>query len=110
MKIRYATIIVNDMEESVKFYTETLDFTVDEIFDVPGGKITLLNGEGFAGVELIESSNFETGIYSIGMDVEDINKEIEDLEVKGANIAMKPTKTQVGYMARVLIQMGSILF
>ena len=33
MKIRYATMIVDDMEESVKFYTETLDFTLDEVFD-----------------------------------------------------------------------------
>lgn len=102
MKIRYATMIVNDMEESVKFYTETLDFTLDEVFDVPGGKITLLDGDGFAGIELIESDNFETGLYSIGMDVEDINKEIEDLELKGATIALKPVETQVGYMARVV--------
>ena len=102
MKIRYATMIVDDMEESVKFYTETLDFTLDGVFDVPGGKITLLDGEGFAGIELIESKNFETGLYSIGMDVEDINKEIDDLEAKGANIALKPVETQVGYMARVI--------
>ena len=95
-------MIVDDMEESVKFYTETLDFTLDEVFDVPGGKITLLDGEGFAGIELIESKNFETGLYSIGMDVEDINKEIGDLEAKGANIALKPVETQVGYMARVI--------
>ena len=102
MKIRYATMIVNDMEESVKFYTETLDFTLDEVFDVPGGKITLLDGDGFAGLELIESTAFETGLYSIGMDVEDIHKEIEDLTEKGANIAMRPVETQVGYMARVI--------
>ena len=101
MKIRYATMIVDDMEESVKFYTETLDFTLDEVFDVPGGKITLLDGDGFAGIELIESDNYETGLYSIGMDVEDINEEIRKLEEKGANIALKPMKTQVGYMARV---------
>ena len=85
MKIRYATMIVDDMEESVKFYTETLDFTLDEVFDVPGGKITLLDGDGFAGIELIESDNYETGLYSIGMDVEDINEEIRKLEEKGAN-------------------------
>ena len=102
MKIRYATMIVKDMEESVRFYTETLDFTLDEVFDVPGGKITLLNGDGFAGIELIEHESFDIGIYSIGMDVEDINKEIEDLEAKGANIALRPVKTQVGYMARVV--------
>ena len=102
MKIRYATIIVNDMEESVKFYTETLDFTLDEAFDVPGGRITLLNGDGFAGIELIEHPGYEVGIYSIGMDVEDINEEIRKLEEKGADIALKPMKTQVGYMARVI--------
>ena len=102
MKIRYATMIVDDMEESVKFYTETLDFTLDEVFDVPGGKITLLDGDGFAGIELIESPNYETGLYSIGMDVEDINEEIRKLEEKGANIALKPMKTQVGYMARIV--------
>lgn len=102
MKIRYATMIVDDMEESVRFYTETLDFTLDEVFDVPGGKITLLDGDGFAGLELIESNNFETGLYSIGMDVEDIQKEIEDLKEKGANIALMPVETQVGYMARVI--------
>ena len=102
MKIRYATIIVNDMEESVKFYTETLDFTIDEVFDVPGGKITLLDGDGFAGMELIEHPTYDVGIYSIGMDVEDINEEIRKLEEKGANIALKPMPTQVGYMARVI--------
>ena len=102
MKIRYATMIVDDMEESVKFYTETLDFTLDEVFDVPGGKITLLDGEGFAGIELIESAHFETGLYSIGMDVEDIHEEIRKLEKKGANIALSPVETQVGYMARII--------
>ncbi len=102
MKIRYATMIVNDMEESVKFYTETLDFTFDEEFDVPGGKITLLDGDGFAGLELIQSDAFETGLYSVGMDVEDINEEIRKLEETGANIALNPVETQVGYMARVV--------
>ena len=89
MKIRYATMIVDDMEESVKFYTETLDFTLDEVFDVPGGKITLLDGEGFAGIELIESAHFETGLYSIGMDVEDIHEEIRKLEKKGSKHCLK---------------------
>ena len=102
MKIRYATMIVNDMEESVKFYTETLDFTSDEEFDVPGGKITLLDGEGFAGLDLIQSDAFETGLYSVGMDVEDINEEIRKLKEKGANIALNPVETQVGYLARVV--------
>ena len=36
------------------------------------------------------------------MDVEDINEEIRKLEEKGADIALKPVETQVGYMARVV--------
>lgn len=36
------------------------------------------------------------------MDVEDIHEEIKKLEDKGANIALKPIETQVGYMARVI--------
>ena len=36
------------------------------------------------------------------MDVEDINAEIQKLEEKGADIALKPVETQVGYMARVV--------
>lgn len=95
-------MIVENMEESVKFYTETLDFTLDEVFEVPGGKITLLDGDGFAGLELIENTAFDVGLYSIGMDVEDIHKEIDELAKKGANIALKPVETQVGYMARVV--------
>ena len=36
------------------------------------------------------------------MDVEDINEEVEKLEEKGCEIALKPVETQVGYMARVV--------
>ena len=102
MFVKYATMIVNDMDESVKFYTETLDFTVDEVFNLPTGKITLLNGDGDAGLELIENTDFKTGIYSIGMDVEDIEKEISELKQKGAEIAMDITPISVGLMARII--------
>lgn len=102
MFVKYATMIVDDMEESVKFYTETLDFTVDEEFILPKGKITLLNGEGDVSLELIENDDFETGLYSVGMDVENIEEEISKLKEKEADIAMDITPTSVGYMARVI--------
>ena len=102
MKVQYATIIVNDMEESKKFYTETLDFKVDREFDLPSGKITLLKGTGDAGIELIENPSFETGIYSVGLDVTDIHLTMENLKEKGVNIAMEPTPISVGLMARII--------
>lgn len=102
MKIKYCTIIVDDMDESVKFYRDVLGFEVDEVFNLPTGKITLLEGEGDAGIELIENPAFETGFYSIGMDVKDIEKEMENLKSKNVEIAMEPTRISVGLMARAI--------
>ena len=39
MKIKYVTIIVDDMDKSAEFYTKVLGFEVEEVFDLPGGKI-----------------------------------------------------------------------
>ena len=33
MKIKYVTIIVDDMDKSIEFYTEVLGFEVDDVFD-----------------------------------------------------------------------------
>ena len=56
MKIKYVTIIVADMDESVKFYTEVLGFEIDSIHNpYPGLTIKLLKGEGDAMLELIEN-------------------------------------------------------
>lgn len=33
MKIKYATMIVNDMDESIKFYTEVMGFEIDSQYD-----------------------------------------------------------------------------
>lgn len=101
MFVKYGTMIVDDMDASLEFYTETLDFSIDKEFELPTGRITLLKGDGDAGLELIEDKNFKTGLYSIGMDVEDIKKEIANLKEKGADIAMDVTPISVGFMARL---------
>lgn len=100
MKIKYATIIVNDMEESIKFYTEVMGFKIDSKYDLgPAGTITLLKGEGETMVEIIKNPVNEPGLYSIGMDVEDLNATVKDLKSKGAKITMEPTKITVGTLA-----------
>ena len=100
MKVKYATIIVENMEKSVKFYTEVMGFEVDSHHNpVPGTIITLLKGEGDAMIELIESTKYETGLYSVGMAVEDVNTTVKELKSKGAKITMEPVPITVGMLA-----------
>ena len=100
MKVKYATIIVKDMDESIKFYTEVMGFEIDSQHNpLPGATITLLKGEGDAMIELIENTQYETGLYSVGMDVEDINKTVKKLKSKGAKITMEPIPITVGNLA-----------
>lgn len=102
MKIKYVTIIVDDMDKSIEFYTEVLGFEVDDVFDLPGGKIVLLSNGDETGFELIQNSTFKTGFYSVGLDVEDIHKEMENFRKNNVEIAMEPTRISVGIMARVI--------
>jgi len=92
-------MIVKDMDKSVHFYTEKLDFEVDSEYNLPQGKITLLKGEGDTMIELIENKTYDIGLYSIGMDVEDMDIEVKKLKAKGIKFDMEPIKISVGYMA-----------
>lgn len=99
MKIKYSTMIVKDMEESVHFYKDKLGFEIDSEYNLPQGKITLLKGEGDTLIELIENESFDIGLYSVGMDVEDMNTEVEMLKNKGIKFEMEPIEITVGSMA-----------
>jgi lactoylglutathione lyase len=100
LKIKYTTMIVNDMDESVKFYTEVMGFEIDSQYNLgPAGTITLLKGEGDAMIELIENTENETGLFSVGMDVEDIHGTVKELKSKGAKITMDPVPITVGTLA-----------
>ncbi|OPX61309.1 MAG: glyoxalase I [Methanobacterium sp. PtaB.Bin024] len=100
MKIKYTTLIVKDMEESIKFYTEVMGFKIDSQYDLgPAGKITLLKGEGETMVEIIQNPQDEPGLFSIGMEVEDLNTTIKELKAKGAKVTMDPTPITVGLLA-----------
>jgi lactoylglutathione lyase len=102
MKVKYGTIIVADMDESVKFYTEVMGFEIDSKFNLgPGMAITLLKGEGDAMIELIKNTQNEIGLYSIGMEVTDINTTVKELKSKGAKITMEPVPITVGALAFV---------
>lgn len=102
MKIKYVTSIVDDMDKSAEFYTKVLGFEVEEVFDLPGGKIVLLGNGNETGFELIQNSTFKTGFYSVGLDVEDIHEELENFRKNNVEIAMEATRISVGMMARVI--------
>lgn len=102
MKVKYATMAVADMDESIRFYTEVLGPEIEIQHNPrPGLTITLLKGEGDAMIELIEDKENprETGLFSVGMEVEDINTTVKELKSKGARITMEPTPITVGTLA-----------
>lgn len=102
MKVRYATMMVADMEESVRFYTEVMGLEIESEHNPrPGLTITLLKGEGDALIELIHDTQNpqEPGLYSVGMEVEDINATVQELKSKGARITMEPVPITVGTLA-----------
>ncbi|MBN2168580.1 MAG: VOC family protein [Actinobacteria bacterium] len=102
MKVKYATMAVADMDESIEFYTEVMGLEIESRHNPrPGVLITLLKGEGDAMIELIENKELsqETGLFSVGMEVEDVNTTVTELKSKGARITMEPTPIEVGTLA-----------
>lgn len=102
MKLQYGTIIVKDMEESVRFYTEVMGLEIASRFQPrPGMTITMLKGQGDALIELIKNPTDGPGLYSLGMDVEDLTATVDGLRSKGAKILMEPVRISVGFLAFV---------
>jgi lactoylglutathione lyase len=102
MKVKYATMAVADMDESIKFYKEVMGLEIESQHNPrPGIKITLLKGEGDGMIELIEDTQNprETGLFSVGIEVEDINATVEELRSKGAKITREHIPIEVGTLA-----------
>jgi lactoylglutathione lyase len=98
--VKLATIIVRNMEESVIFYSDTMGLKIDSEYDLGSmGRITLMHGSGDAMVELIESSVYPVGFYSVGMYVDDMEEAMAKYKAKGAKILGEPVPTQVGSCA-----------
>lgn len=105
IQIKYTTMIVNDMEESVKFYKDVMGFEVDSTYSLapegaPVGSITLMKTKkGDTMVELIKDHVNNTGFYSIGMEVNDMDEAMKELQSRGAKILKEPAPTSVGSCA-----------
>ena len=94
--VQYSTMIVNSLEESIPFYRDILGFQEGYHVDLPFGGITIMKSPDGASVELIEAPQFETGLYSVGTDVDDLDEVIAHLKENGYEPDGEITPTTVG--------------
>ncbi len=92
MKVKNAVVAVVNLDESAKFYTEVLGMVETRRFSPrPGLNIAFFKGEGNAMIELIEGEeNGKKGLYMVGMEVKDMDKELADLKSKGVVLTRGP--------------------
>ncbi|SHN08984.1 VOC family protein [Mucilaginibacter sp. OK098] len=105
MKIKLTSVMVNDQEKALKFYTEILGFVKKT--EIPMGEhkwLTVVSKEeqdgvelvleplGFAPAKIYQRELFNAGIPATAFNVDDINKEYERLTSLGVTFSMKPTQ------------------
>ena len=105
MKIKVTSVMVDNQDKALKFYTEVLGFVKKN--DIPMGVhkwLTVVSPEAPDEVELllepmgIEAARvFQKALYDAGIpltafNVDDIQKEYERLQKQGVRFSMKPTK------------------
>ena len=105
MKIKLTSVLVEDQDKALKFYTEVLGFVKKR--DVPVGQfkfLTVVSPEEPDGTELLLEPNenpaaktfqkaiFEQGIPLTAFAVEDIQKEYERMKKLGVVFTQEPTK------------------
>jgi lactoylglutathione lyase len=87
MKFCWCTLMVKNMEESLKFYQEIVGLKIDRRLNAgPNGEIVFL-GDGETKVELISNQNkTETDMgkdITLGFEVDSIDKMVEFVKEKG---------------------------
>ena len=105
MRITLASILVDDQEKALKFYTGVLGFMKKT--EIPLGKhkwLTVVSREEQDGVELVlepiafapakvyQEELFKAGIPLTAFNVDDVDKEYDRLVNLGVTFSMKPTE------------------
>lgn len=105
MKIKVTSVMVDDQDRALKFYTEKLGFVKKT--EVPMGEhkwLTVVSGEepdgvelllepmGFAPAKVYQKALKDAGIPLTMFNVNDVQSEYERLEKSGVKFSMKPTQ------------------
>ena len=105
LKIKLASVIVDDQNRALKFYTEVLGFVKKR--DLPAGKfrwLTVVSPEEPDCTELLlepsdnmaaktyQEAVFQQGIPLAAFAVDDIQKEVERMKRLGVKFSLEPTK------------------
>jgi len=105
MRIKVTSVMVDDQDKALKFYTEILGFVFKR--DIPLGEhkwLTVVSKDEQDGVELLlepmafpparvfQKALFDAGIPAIMFLVTDIQKEYERLQKAGVEFNMAPTR------------------
>jgi len=106
MKIKLSSVLVDDQDKALRFYTKVLGFVKKT--DLPAGKfrwLTVVSPEGPDDIELVLEPNenpaartYQKNIHDQGIPltafaVDDIQNEYERLKKMGVTFTMVPTKT-----------------
>ncbi len=104
MKITLTSVMVEDQQKALEFYTEVLGFEKKTDIPAGGGRwLTVASPEGADGVELVlepmghpaarpyQKALFEAGIPATSFESKDIHREFERLEKRGVVFRSKPT-------------------
>lgn len=115
MQIRLASIMVEDQDKALAFYTEKLGFEKSK--DIPMGAfrwLTISSPEGLTGMELVlepmglpasrvyQKALYEAGVPSTAMFSSDINAEYARLVAKGVKFRGEPAN--MGPITAVLFE------
>jgi catechol 2,3-dioxygenase-like lactoylglutathione lyase family enzyme len=112
VKIKLTSVLVDDQDKALKFYTTVLGFV--KKLDFPIGEfkwLTVVSPEEPNGTQLVLEPNanpaaltfqktlFEQGIPLAAFEVEDVQEEYERLKAQGVVFSIEPTKTAQAIIA-----------
>ena len=115
MQITLSSILVEDQDRALRFYTDVLGF--EKKHDIPLGQyrwLTLTSPEGATGVELVlepmefpparvyQKALYDAGIPATAFISTDINAEVQRLKALGVRFRGEPTK--MGAVTAVLFE------
>jgi catechol 2,3-dioxygenase-like lactoylglutathione lyase family enzyme len=117
MQLKFASVMVRNQDEALRFYSERLGFTIkDDLKMGPFRWLTVASPQGLAGVELIleatdfppsadyQKARYEAGIPAIAIVTDDIRAEYQRLLQKGVKFRGEPA--DMGFITAVSFEDG----